>query len=123
MIGHLHPWDNDKQPEQSINGKKISGDMIKFYKREPTWKWDYIDYKPLLKNPYNQFIYEKSNGSKVPFLLNGPHPAIIVTRHGFVTYGTGKNSAIITADAASGGVLDEKTVQLVEWNRNYFHPF
>ncbi len=119
LTGHLHPWSEGSESGVNSDGKKRSGDLYKFYDREPTKSSNYADYQPLLRSPVNILESKNNDGTTVYTSLKGPHPALIVTRYGYITYGTGQNSAVVPWSEN----FESNSVKTVELNSYYFHKY
>jgi hypothetical protein len=127
LTGHAHPWSNDKSDAEGVNsdGVRRKGDLYKFYRREPTWQSYgsmYVDYVPLLTNPMNIQVFNNvfAEGGKEYVAKKGPHPLMIVTKYGYITYGSGRNESIQTHE---DGSVVPNSVHRVELNSYYFHKY
>ncbi len=122
LIGHLHPWQSTfyKTPKNQSKNWAI------FFTKEPTfYSYNYDermpDYRPRLINPNNARVFKGENGSRYTVAYKGPHPALIVTKFGYITYGTGKDVYYGGFDFQSS--FDDKSFQRVQYNSNYFHKY
>jgi hypothetical protein len=119
----LHPWDEGNVSGVNQDGIRRSGNDFKFFDRRPTYL---ADYQPLLKSKNNTVLIEEkdwSQGGK-PFtskhVLKGPHPALIVTKIGYISYGTGKNTK---RESHLNEKLDVSSVYKIPLTDDHFHRY
>jgi hypothetical protein len=99
------------------DGIERKGFWYKFFHSEPTFT---NDYQPVLDNPWNLSKFVEIYGYETYKFLKGPHPEIVVTRSGYISYGSGRNTF---GQYSFQGRVIHGSIHRVELNSNYFHKY